>query len=555
MKRLTEVEILEDNAGYNNTLGLSWQDPATGELKGVVLTWNSDRTAGHRVGDDAIRIPEELADQIDWDSAQFFIIPDGGDRNWRLERKLGDLAGGDAEVFTILNADMDDYANRGVKFTYERWNGSIGSKHVGSAQGFDLLFQSEEKNPHRSGTDPDDPNGSDYTFGDGDGTGDPAIKKAPGSETDVSDGLEAAGFAVGGNQSVIGFEDLVRRSDHDFNDLLIRATFADDEGGGEDPGGDFPNGRDGFDDTVVWSPADGSGASDGGTGFDIFDIDLSGTGGPVTIEAQGGTVLIGAGGETVELSNYEEIQVTLGSGDDDAVLSGDFSQTGLSDDTIIIYGGDGDDVIDASLLSGQNLELHGQNGDDTLLAGDGDDLLNGGSGHDSLAGGAGDDILLGDTGRDTLDGGEGDDTLTGGAERDTFIFSGGSDTITDFRIDDGSNPFDFTTDRLDLGAIGLNDDFVKALPHDNDPAAIRDVMLNGFTNLNGDFIRFEFSLDFLIHAFQTFTPGFNTDTADTSDDLQFTVFDADGNVLGTMTLLGVDTQEEFADLFVNGLTE
>ncbi len=113
--------------------------------------------------------------------------------------------------------------------------------------------------------------------------------------------------------------------------------------------------------------------------------------------------------------------------------------------------------------------LFGGNGNDTLIGGVGADVLNGGSGSDTasyetatskvsaslrvgsgsvgdalgdtyisienLTGSRFDDTLAGDANANILDGGEGDDTLTGGAGSDTFHFDGpalGHDVIADF---------------------------------------------------------------------------------------------------------------------------
>ena len=62
----------------------------------------------------------------------------------------------------------------------------------------------------------------------------------------------------------------------------------------------------------------------------------------------------------------------------------------------LLFGGDGNDTLDAS-GSGANNVLEGGAGDDTLKAGSGRDLLVGGLGADVLKGNAGDDILVGGT--------------------------------------------------------------------------------------------------------------------------------------------------------------
>ena len=68
----------------------------------------------------------------------------------------------------------------------------------------------------------------------------------------------------------------------------------------------------------------------------------------------------------------------------------------------MINGLGGDDVIDASGLSGMLLAADG---------GDGNDVLIGSAGDDFLSGGAGDDVLIGGPGLDILDGGTGDNVV------------------------------------------------------------------------------------------------------------------------------------------------
>ena len=73
-----------------------------------------------------------------------------------------------------------------------------------------------------------------------------------------------------------------------------------------------------------------------------------------------------------------------------------------ANDRIVINGLGGDDVIEASGLTGMLLTANG---------GDGDDVLIGSAGNDTLNGGAGDDVLIGGPGIDILDGGTGDNIL------------------------------------------------------------------------------------------------------------------------------------------------
>jgi Ca2+-binding RTX toxin-like protein len=84
------------------------------------------------------------------------------------------------------------------------------------------------------------------------------------------------------------------------------------------------------------------------------------------------------------------------------------------------------------ILEASPLSLSGNDGNDSLVGGDGDDTLYGGYGNDSLVGGDGDDYLYGDDGNDFLVGGEGSDRFHAVYER---IFNSeyfGVDVISDF---------------------------------------------------------------------------------------------------------------------------
>ncbi len=103
---------------------------------------------------------------------------------------------------------------------------------------------------------------------------------------------------------------------------------------------------------------------------------------------------------------------------------------------VIGDGGAGNDTIDASLVVGVVVELHGGVGDDILKGGgaadllfgdDGNDDLFGNGGADTLTGGLGNDDLFGGAGTDTLLGNEGNDTLTGGADADHYQGGPGDD--------------------------------------------------------------------------------------------------------------------------------
>ena len=75
-----------------------------------------------------------------------------------------------------------------------------------------------------------------------------------------------------------------------------------------------------------------------------------------------------------------------------------------ANDTLTINALAGDDVVDASGLAANSIEL-------TLDGGDGNDVLVGGAGDDKLFGREGDDVLRGGPGQDALDGGPGNNIL------------------------------------------------------------------------------------------------------------------------------------------------
>ncbi|MBR3497702.1 MAG: hypothetical protein IKO05_01765 [Selenomonadaceae bacterium] len=101
-----------------------------------------------------------------------------------------------------------------------------------------------------------------------------------------------------------------------------------------------------------------------------------------------------------------------------------------------IFSGAGNDTLRGS---DGNDYIFGGSGNDYLYGGNGKDTLDGGAGKDKLFGGSGDDYLSGVSGKDTLSGGSGNDSLNGGAGNDTFVYqpgNDGTDTIMDYRSGD-----------------------------------------------------------------------------------------------------------------------
>jgi Ca2+-binding RTX toxin-like protein len=117
----------------------------------------------------------------------------------------------------------------------------------------------------------------------------------------------------------------------------------------------------------------------------------------------------------------------------------------------VLYGGKGQDWLlagagDDLLDGGSEADaLFGQAGNDTLLGGTGDDMINGDSaslaenlqGSDWIDGGDGADRLWGMAGDDVIIGGKGNDTIYGGKGRDTYIYNKGDGVDTIFDDDTG----------------------------------------------------------------------------------------------------------------------
>ncbi|OWV05596.1 calcium-binding protein, partial [Fibrobacter sp. UWH1] len=120
----------------------------------------------------------------------------------------------------------------------------------------------------------------------------------------------------------------------------------------------------------------------------------------------------------------------------DIILGGsdrDFIFGGAGDDQI--DGGDSADFIfgDGGRIVYEKTESKGEQwtvdrtdisldgGKDTLIGGDGDDVIYGGGGDDHIDGGAGDDLIYGEKGHDRIMGGSDDDTIHGGEGMDIIF--------------------------------------------------------------------------------------------------------------------------------------
>ena len=95
--------------------------------------------------------------------------------------------------------------------------------------------------------------------------------------------------------------------------------------------------------------------------------------------------------------------------------------------------------------------LEGSEGNDTIHAGAGNDVLFGMGGNDTLYGGAGNDVLFGGSGDDHLYGGEGNDVLFGGSGDD---YLDGGDGVNVLLVDNSNLDDGLTMDDLLNGISG-----------------------------------------------------------------------------------------------------
>ena len=138
----------------------------------------------------------------------------------------------------------------------------------------------------------------------------------------------------------------------------------------------------------------------------------------------GGVFKGGAGNEHFFLFDAPAVVVYGGSGDDDIDASGAISAGGGDDwvnvgkKSSVVQGGGGSD------------RLNGGIGNDRLSGGKGIDILSGGHGNDRVFGGSGNDIIGGDSGTDLIWGMGGKDTIGDRDGLDTIFGGPGDDTIT-----------------------------------------------------------------------------------------------------------------------------
>lgn len=180
-------------------------------------------------------------------------------------------------------------------------------------------------------------------------------------------------------------------------------------------------------------------SSDGG---DSIAIRQDATTGRVQILANGAVL-----GTTPNVATSSVTSIVVKGGDDANTI--DLTQvtaaTYPSVSSIRVDGGNGNDTVTGSptypdsILGGDGTDvLNGQGGNDTIDGGDGNDSITGGDGDDSLIGEDGSDTINGDNGNDTIQagnhgdsvvGGDGNDSIDSGQSNDSVQGGNGDDTI------------------------------------------------------------------------------------------------------------------------------
>jgi Ca2+-binding RTX toxin-like protein len=217
------------------------------------------------------------------------------------------------------------------------------------------------------------------------------------------------------------------------------------------------------DDVFQWDPGDGNDTIEGQDGVDTMLFFGSSASENIDIFANGVRVIFfrSVGSVTMDLNDVEAIDFRALGGADNIVV-GDLSGTDMTNigldlrgpngggdgaaDTITVNGTNGADVFGAAGDAGgvnvfglqaavniffqeqanDRLTLNGLGGDDvidaTSLEADGIQL--------TMNGGLGDDVFLGSEGDDLINGGDGDDVAFMGAGDDTFVWNPGDDNDT-----------------------------------------------------------------------------------------------------------------------------
>jgi RHS repeat-associated protein len=163
---------------------------------------------------------------------------------------------------------------------------------------------------------------------------------------------------------------------------------------------------------------DGSDTLDGGAGDDYLD------------PGSGADQIIGGTGNDLVHLDYRAATTGITINYSTATGTGADGKTITEVERVQFEGSNGDDVVDVSFTNTSSNNLHGNEGNDTLIGGSNTDYIYGDAGNDTLEGGAGDDFLEGGTGTNAIKGGDGNDTIFSINAGDNIDGGAGNDFLT-----------------------------------------------------------------------------------------------------------------------------
>ena len=180
-------------------------------------------------------------------------------------------------------------------------------------------------------------------------------------------------------------------------------------------------------DSIEYNVGDGYDYISGGDGADVLTVNAT-TGSNLLIEdaatynsrtglsVESNLIMLTVDGSVAaEIEGIEQLNLNADA-TDSITISGDFTQSDLVVNGLIINSVVTDVDVDASLISSNHgIQFNGTSGSTTTIGGQGDDVFEGGGDADSLAGGAGNDLF-------NYNVGEGFDFIDGGVDQDTLVF-------------------------------------------------------------------------------------------------------------------------------------
>lgn len=213
-------------------------------------------------------------------------------------------------------------------------------------------------------------------------------------------------------------------------------------------GNDTMNGG-GENDRMIWNNGDGSDQINGGTGFDIVEVNDSGARGDDFVLKQRGKTAVfqrtNFGQFQLDVRNVDQFEVNATGGNDRLTIQ-NLAQTEVQ--FVRFSGGEGNDTLDASRTA-VKVTAFGGNGDDSLAGGAADDVITGDRGSDTMLGGDGNDRLI-------WNNGDGSDVMRGGNGTDVIEVNGAGGSGDQFTLQQIGGIASF--DRVNLVPFNLNVD-------------------------------------------------------------------------------------------------